>query len=137
MVGMSIADEKYVAFTTFRRTGEGVNTPVWIAPLEGGRAGFTTGAASGKAKRLRHTSDVTLQLCDQRGRVIEGSAAVHGTARIVTAGDPAFDEVLAAIKTKYGWAVTAISMASKVAGMVRRKKTGMTRNAVVVIELTA
>ncbi len=134
MVGMSIADEKYVAFTTFRRTGEGVSTPVWIAPMDGGRAGFTTGANSGKAKRLAHTADVTLQPCDQRGRVKTGSSVVQGSARIAMPGAPEFDEVLAAIKSKYGWVVTAISVAGKIASAVRRKRTGMVPDAVVVIE---
>lgn len=137
MVAMLIADEKYVAFTTFRRSGEGVSTPVWIAPLRHGRAGVTTGGSSGKAKRLRHTSDITLQPCDQRGRVKQGSSVVQGTARIVTAGEPGFDEVVVAIKGKYGLAVTAISVAGKIVGMLRRKKPGMTPEAVVVIELAA
>ncbi|BDZ42253.1 hypothetical protein GCM10025865_15520 [Paraoerskovia sediminicola] len=28
-----LADEKYVALTTFKRSGDAVTTPVWVAPL--------------------------------------------------------------------------------------------------------
>ena len=53
---MSIADEKYIALTTFRRDGTPVSTPVWIVALdEPGTAGFWTSSGSGKAKRIAHT----------------------------------------------------------------------------------
>lgn len=135
MAHMSIVDEKYVAFTTFRRTGDDVTTPVWIAPLSGGRAGFTTSASSGKAKRLAHTAEVVLQPCDQRGHVKAGSQRVHGRARIVVPGEAEFDEVLAAIKTKYGWAAAAVSVVGKVMGALRRSDSARVPDAVVVIQL--
>ncbi len=132
---VSIADEKYVAFTTFRRSGDPVATPVWIAPLSGNRAGFTTGAASGKAKRLAHTSRVVLQPCSQRGVIVEGSDEVAAAARIVTGPGAESDEVRAAIKTKYGFAATAILAAGKVSRVVRRQPKDTTAIAVVVIDL--
>ena len=57
---MSLADEKYIALTTFKRDGTPVTTPVWAAALDGGKIGFWTSSASGKAKRLAHTSKVTV-----------------------------------------------------------------------------
>jgi hypothetical protein len=45
---MAISDEKYVATTTFRKTGAGVATPTWIVPLSEGRVGFWTSSGSGK-----------------------------------------------------------------------------------------
>ena len=65
---MSLSDEKYLALTTFRRSGEGVVTPVWVAPLSDGRIGFWTADGSGKTKRMRHTSRVTVQASDGAGR---------------------------------------------------------------------
>ncbi|MGB3593057.1 MAG: PPOX class F420-dependent oxidoreductase [Ornithinimicrobium sp.] len=135
MSHMSIVDEKYIAFTTFRRSGDDVTTPVWVAPLAGGRAGFTTSASSGKAKRLAHTSQVLLQPCDQRGRIKGETRRVNGEAHVALPGDPEFDEVVAAIKTKYGWAATAISVGRRVMQAVRRSATGGPPDAVVVIEL--
>lgn len=133
---MSIVDEKYVAFTTFRRTGADVATPVWIVPLRGGRAGFTTSASSGKAKRLAHTSRVILQPCDQRGRVKVDTGRVHAEARVALPGEAEFDEVVAAIRTKYGWVAKAISLVGKVLSAVRRSDSAGPADAVVVIQFS-
>ena len=85
---MAITDETYVLLTTFRKSGEGVPTPVWIAALPDGSCGFTTEAGSGKVKRIRNNPHVTLQPCDMRGRVREGSAVVEATAEVLM-GDEA------------------------------------------------
>jgi hypothetical protein len=39
---MSLADEKYLALTTFKRDGTAVTSPVWAAPLSDGKIGFWT-----------------------------------------------------------------------------------------------
>ena len=101
----SIAAEKYVVITTYRRSGDAVPAPVWIAPMSGGRAGFTTDGDSGKVKRIRNNSAVTLQACNVRGTVRAGAPIVHATAEVVT-GD-GYADVEKAIKSKY-WIVYAI-----------------------------
>ncbi len=96
-----IVSSTYVSFTTFRRTGTPVATPVWIAPLPDGRLGFTTCGTSGKVKRLRHTPRVTLQPCDMRGGVDDAAPVVEATAQVHT--DPeTMQLVQEAIKGKYG-----------------------------------
>ncbi len=97
-----LVGSKTIAFTTFRKDGTPVSTATWIYPLADGRVGFWTSSKSGKVKRLAHTSRVTLQPSDSRGRVTAGSQAVEGTAEIVRSG-PVFDEVIAGIKQKYGF----------------------------------
>lgn len=96
---VDITAEKYVSLTTYRRNGTAVATPVWIAPLGDGRAGFTTGADSGKVKRIRNNPAVTLQPCSMRGAIVPGAPEVRATAVFVTgdAGAP----VVAAIRAKY------------------------------------
>ncbi len=37
---MAIADEKYVLITTYRKNGDAVSSPVWIAPLPDGTAAW-------------------------------------------------------------------------------------------------
>jgi uncharacterized protein len=101
---MSLTDEKYIATSTYRRSGEAVTTATWIVPLEGGRFGFWTSSATGKAKRLRNTPRVTVQPSDARGRVKDGSDPVDGSVVLVTSG-PEFDEVQAKVKKKYGFQV--------------------------------
>ncbi len=117
---MSIADEKYVAFTTFRRTGEAVTSPVWIAPLSDGRSGFWTSSGSGKAKRLAHTARVTVQPSDARGRVTPGSQPIEADAVLVQAGDPAYDEIVAGIKAKYGPMTKVTKVLGQIGGIVKR-----------------
>jgi len=98
---MTISDEKYVATTTYRRSGSPVSTATWIVALEDGRVGFWTSSASGKAKRLRNSPAIQLRPADARGRARPGSAPVSGTAEVVSAG-PAFDAVQARVRAKYG-----------------------------------
>jgi PPOX class probable F420-dependent enzyme len=98
---MTISDEKYVASTTFRKSGAAVPTPTWIVPLDDGRVGFWTSSASGKYQRLRRNPQITLQAADARGRVKAGSAPSPGTAELVTSG-PEFDAIQARVRAKYG-----------------------------------
>ena len=98
---MDIGAEKYVATTTFRKSGTAVPTATWIVPLDAGRVGFWTSSASGKYKRLRNNPRVTLQPSDSRGRVKAGSAPVEGTVQLVTSG-PDFDAVQSKVRGKYG-----------------------------------
>jgi PPOX class probable F420-dependent enzyme len=98
---MAISDEKFVASTTFRQSGAGVPTPTWIVALDNGRVAFWTSSASGKCKRLLRNPRITLQPCDARGRVKEGSSPVDGSAELVTSGAD-FDALQARIRAEYG-----------------------------------
>ncbi len=99
---MSIAEEKCVSLVTFRRSGEGVPSPVWINQVSDGRVGFWTSNGSGKTKRIRNNPEVTLQPCSMSGKVTAGSTVVNGTAEIVTSG-PLYEEVLRLGEKKYGF----------------------------------
>jgi PPOX class probable F420-dependent enzyme len=98
---MAISDEKYVASTTFRKSGAAVPTATWIVPLDGGRVGFWTSSASGKYKRLQADPRITLQPADSRGRVRDGAPPVSGTAALVTSGGD-YDAIQVAVRAKYG-----------------------------------
>jgi hypothetical protein len=118
---MNIADEKYVSLTTFRKNGDAVATPVWIVPVGDNEAGFWTSSTSGKVKRIRNTSLVTLQPSDSRGRVTAGSAVVEGTARLVDSGTT-FDEIGRKVKAKYGFMVPVSKLFAKISALVKRRK---------------
>ena len=119
---MALGDEKYVSFTTYRRNGDAVTSPVWLAPLDDGRVGFWSSSGSGKAKRLRHTSKVVLQPSDARGKVKAGYAPVTGTAVIVSAGDATYAEVQRKIVAKYGFMTKVTKMLGTIGGIVKRKR---------------
>lgn len=134
LIVMGIAEEKYVSFTTYRRSGEPVSTPVWIAPIGDERAGFTTGASAGKAKRLAHTSRVILRPCDRSGRVAPQTSEVIGQARVALPEDPLFEKVKQAVAKTYGLVFTVLGAATTVASLVRPKNP-MASPAVMVIDL--
>jgi PPOX class probable F420-dependent enzyme len=94
-----IDNAKYVSFVSFRKSGEAVATPVWIAPFEDGY-GFTTESTSGKAKRLAHTSRATIQACSYNGTVTPGATIYSCTASLVF--HERAEEVRDAIAHKYG-----------------------------------
>lgn len=91
---------RYISLTTFRRTGVPVSTAVWVAPV-GDALVVVTGAATGKAKRLRNDPRLELRECSVRGRVRPGAPVVHAHAELVT--DPAEQErLLEGHRRKYG-----------------------------------
>lgn len=97
-----LADEKYVSFTTFRRTGDPVPVAVWIAALPDGTFGFTTGGDSWKVKRLRNDPRVQIRASNVRGVVKPGSTVFEGTATVVGGDDPHYAVIEQAIGRKYG-----------------------------------
>ena len=113
-----IANNRYALFTSFRKDGRGVGTAVWIAPFGDGEACFTTGGVSGKVKRLAHTSRVTLQACDVRGRLTPGSQVVEATARVVTGADCGLVNV--AMSKKYKIQFRMLAASNKITSIFRK-----------------
>ena len=124
---MTVADSRYISFTTFRRTGVPVATPVWVAPMTDGRLAFTTRAEAGKVKRLAHTARVEMRRSDARGKVADDAPTVEGEAVVVKDG-PDYDAGVAALQRKYGIQFRLVHFGSM---MRRRLRQG--DNAVVVI----
>ncbi|AKT50155.1 PPOX class F420-dependent oxidoreductase [Arsenicicoccus sp. oral taxon 190] len=96
----ALAHERFVSLTTSRRDGRGVATPVWVA-RDGDALVVITPEGTGKLKRLRHTSRVTLRPCDRRGRVAPDAPTVEGTATV--SDDPwTVSRVREILAAKYG-----------------------------------
>jgi PPOX class probable F420-dependent enzyme len=117
---VGLADSKYILFTTFRRDGRPVSTPVWVVGLDDGRIGFWTSSGSGKAKRLAHTPRVTVQPSNARGRVKPGTAPVPATARLVTG--PELTSLKSQVVAKYGVATKVTRLLGTIAGLARGKR---------------
>ena len=75
----SLGEQQYVELTTFRRNGDGVSTPVWIAP-DGDDLLIVTVDGTGKTKRLAHTARVELRPCTVRGQVVSDAPRYAGRA---------------------------------------------------------
>jgi uncharacterized protein len=66
----ALHDKPYISLTTFRKNGNAVPTPIWFAQdMESGILYGETDPNSGKIKRLRHTSRVTLAPCTALGKI--------------------------------------------------------------------
>jgi PPOX class probable F420-dependent enzyme len=117
---MALEDEKYLLFTTFRRDGTPVSSPVWSVPLGSGQLGFWTSSGSGKAKRLAHTNRVTVQPCDGRGKVKAGTEPVEATARLVSGDD--MNEIRRKITDKYGFMTKITKLLGTIGGIVKRNR---------------
>lgn len=128
-----IGSAKYISLTTFKRSGDGVATPVWIAPaLPGepfrpGELVFVTLADSWKVKRLRRDPRVEVRPCDMRGNVAPDAPLYAGSGRVL---DP--PEQVRAVKralgNKYGqWyhAMTAAESAIMKVYPGYRKRVGI------------
>ncbi len=84
-----MSQSKFVLLTTFKKDGTPVGAPVWVAP-DGDGIVVWTNPKSWKVKRIRRNPEVTLQVCDGRGRpaseeVLPGSARIldaDGTQRV-------------------------------------------------------
>jgi len=82
-------DQKYLNLETFKKSGDGVKTPVWFAAdtstdLASPAAklyAYTIGE-SGKVKRIRNNGRVRVAPCDMRGNAI--GPWVDATAQIIT-----------------------------------------------------
>ena len=115
MTPEELGRERYVSLATFRRSGQEVRTPVWIAS-EAGRLYVYTNRTSGKVKRIRRESRVRLAGCDVRGRV--HGAWAEGRARMLDAPEERA-RGLAAIVRKYGWQMRLALLASRLSGRYR------------------
>ncbi len=93
-----VEGHKYLSLTTFRKSGKPVATPVWFVEKEG-KICVWTQSNSGKMKRLRHNSKVTLAVCTMGGKVV--GPTVEGLARIVSHQEK--EEVRLLLLAKYGW----------------------------------
>jgi len=117
---VALSDEKYILLTTFRRTGTPVATPVWVVPLDNGDLGFWTSSESGKAKRLAHTARVSVQPCDMKGRVNEGTQPIQATARVVRG--PELAAIREKVVAKYGLMTKITKVLNTLGGIFKRER---------------
>ncbi len=62
------AGQKYISLETFKKSGEGVKTPIWFVLNNGALYAYTE-ADSWKVKRIRNNPRVRVAVCDIRGNV--------------------------------------------------------------------
>jgi uncharacterized protein len=113
-----LGNEPFVSLTTFRRNGEGVATPVWVA-RDGDALVVLTPEESYKVGRVRADPRVRLVPSTRTGRVKDGGPLVEGTAEVVA--DPAeTGRQRDLIRRKYGWQYRATLLIERL--LARREK---------------
>jgi PPOX class probable F420-dependent enzyme len=105
---LALGDQAFIVLTTFRKTGVGVPTTVWVA-RDGDSLLVITPSETGKVKRIRNNGRVEVQASGRMGKVVPGAPVIAATAVIV--GDAqSHPELLEIFTKKYGfeWKVTML-----------------------------
>ena len=112
----SLARERYLSITTFRRDGTPATTPVWFVSDDPRRRVLVaTGAATWKVGRIRRNPHVQIAPCTARGKTT--GAPMDGVARFVDEG-----ELVRTLQAeKYGWQKWLIEKAYGVTRWITRK----------------
>jgi uncharacterized protein len=110
----TLAKERFVTITTFKRDGTAVATPVWCTGALGSLLVYTE-ADSGKVKRIRHDPHVTVAPCSFRGT--PRGPAVEADATIVDD----VEEVAALLTRKYGWMWRGYNLLMAAVQRIRRQ----------------
>jgi PPOX class probable F420-dependent enzyme len=117
---LALGASDFIQLTTFRRSGQGVPTPVWVVP-DGGTLAVFTPAGTGKLKRIGHTARVTVAECNRRGRVADDVVPVAATA--TTTDDPAeVERVTRLLAAKYGLQFRLFMLVERVLSRGERRR---------------
>lgn len=109
---------RYLNLSTYRRTGEPVNTPVWFAERNGAWYVFSAGDA-GKVKRLRNSSRARVAPCNARGGLLGDWVEAH--AMLVTDAAER-DAAYRALRAKYGWQMGMLDFFSRLGGRIGQRE---------------
>jgi PPOX class probable F420-dependent enzyme len=109
--------ENYISFSTKKRSGEFVATPVWFAPHEGSYYLFSA-TESGKVKRLRNFSESSIAPCTMSGTVT-GEWIDTGSVLLKTEEDKGI--ALQALRRKYGLQMKIGDIFARITGKMEKR----------------
>jgi hypothetical protein len=101
-----------------------------VVELDTNTFGFWTSSESGKAKRLAHSSRVTVQPCNARGLPRPGISATEASARLVEGEE--YQQIHAKVVAKYGLIMKFTKFLGTVGGILKGKRIHYGDRAVVV-----
>jgi uncharacterized protein len=109
---------RFIALTTFKKNGNAVQTPMWVAQEGDSLIAFTP-QESGKVKRLRNNRQVRLVSSSRLGKVRASEKPVDGTAEVIT--EPReVKRLQELIRRKYGIEYHLVMLIERV--LARRQK---------------
>jgi PPOX class probable F420-dependent enzyme len=74
----ALVEHKYINLETYKKSGVGIQTPVWFV-IDGGQIFVTTRPDTGKVKRIKNNQSVKIMPCGMRGE--PKGEWIAGTAR--------------------------------------------------------
>jgi PPOX class probable F420-dependent enzyme len=107
---------EYMSFSTLKKSGDFVATPVWFAPLEGSYYVFSAGNA-GKVKRLRNFTDAKIARCTATGKIT--GEVFEADAYLLQGSDEKL--ALKALHLKYGFKMKIADFFSDLTGKTRKR----------------
>ena len=114
----SLEKGSYISFSTRKKSGDFVATPVWFAPDGDSYYLFSAGEA-GKVKRLRNFSESQIAACTVSGKVTGVWLDTH--AHLVD--KPADSKkALAALRRKYGWQMAIGDIFANLTGKMQQRQ---------------
>ena len=116
--GATLGREKYVSLRSYKRDGGAVDTPVWVAELDGKLIVFTDGT-SYKVKRVRRNPSVQVAKCNAVGKVL--GPRVEGSCRAVEDEPDYIARCYEVLNRKYGLIMRLGTLLSTLSGRVRRR----------------
>jgi PPOX class probable F420-dependent enzyme len=102
----------YLSFSTLKKSGDFVATPVWFAP-DGDDYCLFSASDAGKVKRLRNFSQCKMAACTVNGKVT--GEWMDGQAYLLATPEEE-KTALAALGRKYGWQMKMTNFFSKLTG---------------------
>jgi len=103
--------QRYVNLETYRKSGQGVRTPLWFIEQQGVLY-MRTPAQSAKIKRIRNNPHVRIVPSDMRGN--PKGVWIDGEATLIEAGEAEWVNQL--VKRKYGLFKRLIDIRSRLKG---------------------
>ena len=114
----SLEKGSYISFSTRKKSGDYVATPVWFAPAGDSYYLFSAGEA-GKVKRLRNFSESRIAPCTVSGRV---TGPWHDTHAYLLDTPADNKKALAALRRKYGWQMAIGDIFANLTGKMARRQ---------------
>jgi PPOX class probable F420-dependent enzyme len=113
----TLRETEYISLLTYRKNGDGVPTPVWVARVEEALYVFSQ-TDTGKVKRIRNFPQVKVAECTAGGKL--KGAWYDAVAELV---DDEAEKAVAyrALIDKYGWKMKVLNLGSTLSGKIKTR----------------
>jgi PPOX class probable F420-dependent enzyme len=108
----------YISLRSYKRDGGAVDTPVWVAPLDGKLYVFTL-RETFKVKRVTRNPKVQVAKCDIRGKLL--GPWHDGECHVVPAGSEVERRAYESFNDKYGLTMRVGNLLSSLTGRRKRR----------------